>query len=95
MIVIRQLANRLWPGRHPIGQRARAGSASGRELTVVGVMCDAKFATIGDLYQMRAYLPLRQNYRGRQTLVVHARRAMCAASLPQPIPRSRTSVSRP
>ncbi|HTC24013.1 MAG TPA: ABC transporter permease, partial [Gemmatimonadales bacterium] len=80
MVVSRELAGKLWPGKDPIGQRARVGSASGREITVVGVLRDAKFATIGEMGQARAYLPLRQNYRDWQTLVVHARRDPAAVA---------------
>jgi predicted permease len=74
MLVSSELAGRLWPGKDPVGQRARLGSASGREITVIGVIHDAKFATIGENSHARAYLPLRQNYTGWETLVVHARR---------------------
>ncbi len=73
MVVSAQLAARLWPGRDPIGQRARDGGASGPEITVVGIVRDAKFATLGPASPARVYLPLRQNYRGWQTLVIHAR----------------------
>jgi predicted permease len=73
MIVSQQLAARLWPGQDPIGRRARDGGASGPEITVIGVVGDAKFATIGPASQARVYLPLRQHYRGWQTLVIHAR----------------------
>ncbi len=72
MMVSRQLASRLWPGRDPIGQRARIGGVSGREIIVIGVVRDAKFGVIGETSQARGYLPLRQNYRGWQTLVVHS-----------------------
>jgi len=101
MIVSRQLANRLWPGRDPIGQRARAGSASGRELTVIGGC-----ATRSSRRSVKFIKCARISSFGRTTaagkrswcirgVIWRARRAMCAASLPQPIPRSRTSVSRP
>lgn len=73
MMVSRQLAIRLWPGKDPIGQRVRMGGPSGREVTVIGVVRDAKFGLIGETSQARAYLPLRQNYRGWQTLVVSSR----------------------
>jgi predicted permease len=73
MIVSRSLATRLWPGRDPIGQRARQGSASGPEVMVVGVVSDASFLSLGDQTPDRAYLPIRQNYREWQTLVIHTR----------------------
>jgi predicted permease len=73
MVVSRALASRLWAGRDPIGQRARLGSASGPEVMVVGVVRDAAFLSLGDRSPDRAYLPIRQNYREWETLVVHTR----------------------
>jgi len=79
MIVSRQLANRLWPGKNPIGQQARINGPQGPEITVVGVVADARFIVIGERNQMRAYIPLRQRYRDWQTLVVHTRSDPVAA----------------
>jgi predicted permease len=73
MVVSQSLATQLWPGKNPIGQRARHGSPSGPEIIVVGVVGDAKFATVGDVNPRRAYLSLRQQHRDWQTLVVHTR----------------------
>jgi hypothetical protein len=73
MIVSDSLATRLWPGKSAVGQRARHGSVSGPEITVVGVIADAKFAAVGDVTTRRAYLPLKQRYRDWETLVVHTR----------------------
>jgi hypothetical protein len=73
MVVSRQLANRLWPGKNPIGQQARLNGPQGPEITVVGVVADAKFIVLGATNQMRVYLPLRQRYRDWETLVVHTR----------------------
>jgi putative ABC transport system permease protein len=73
MLVSQQLAARMWPGVDPIGKRARDGSADGPEITVVGVVRDAKFATLGPNSVARIYVPLGQNYRGWLTLVIHAR----------------------
>ena len=42
-------------------------------MTVVGVVGDARFAVIGDVPGGHLYLPVRQRYRGWQTLVVHTR----------------------
>jgi putative ABC transport system permease protein len=81
MIVSRSLAARLWPGRDPIGQRARLGDASGPEVTVVGVTADATFSLIGESSKAHAFLPLRQNYRDWQTLIVHTR-GPAGATLP-------------
>jgi putative ABC transport system permease protein len=73
MVVSRSLAARLWPGRNPIGQHVRRGGSSGPDVTVIGVVDEAKFATLGDVDNGRAYLTLRQRYRDWQTLVVHTR----------------------
>jgi len=73
MVVSQSLATRFWPGVNPIGKHIRRGSPSGPEVTVIGVVADAKFATLGDAMERRAYLPLRQRYRDWQTLVVHTR----------------------
>lgn len=73
LLVSRSLANRLWPGRDPIGQRARRGGPAGTELEVVGVVNDATFASFGDRTKERAYVALRQQYRDWQTLIVHTR----------------------
>ena len=73
MLVSRALGTRLWPGRDPVGQRARINNADGPEVTVIGVVGDAKFESLGPTTQARAYIPLRQTYRDWQTLIVHTR----------------------
>ena len=73
MIVSRSLATRLWPGKDPIGQRARRGGAAGAELLVTGVVDDATFSSIGERNHDHAYIPIRQQYRDWETLVVHTR----------------------
>ena len=83
MIVSRSVATRLWPGRSPLGQRARYGGAEGPQVTVVGVVDDARFAVIGELPGGHLYLPLRQHYRDWQTLVVVTTRGNPAAMLPR------------
>ena len=88
IVVSRQLANRFWPGQNPIGQRARRGGATGPEMTVVGVVEDAKFETLGPTTSARVYVPLRQRYRDWQTLVVHTRGDPAAA-----VPQLKTAVS--
>jgi hypothetical protein len=73
MIVSRSLASRLWPSeKDPLGQRARLAGPEGAEVTVVGVVDDAKFIVIGDTPGGHLYLPLRQHYRDWQTLAVHS-----------------------
>src|SRR4029078_6918006 len=88
IVVSRQLATRFWPGQNPIGQRARRGGATGPEMTVVGVVEDAKFETLGPTTSARVYVPLRQRYRDWQTLVVHTRGDPAAA-----VPQLKNAVS--
>jgi predicted permease len=81
MIVSRSVATKLWPGQSPMGQQVRYAGAEGPQVTVVGVVDDAKFAVIGDVPGGHLYLPVRQHYRDWQTLVVHTR-GDAAAVLP-------------
>jgi predicted permease len=73
MVVSRRLATRFWPGKDPVGQRARRGGVTGPEIVVVGVVADAEFDSPGLPSGPRVYMPLRQNYRDWETLVVHTR----------------------
>lgn len=88
MVVSRRFASRVWPNKDPIGQRVRRGSASGPEVTVVGVVGDATFAALGQSNPARVYLPLRQSYRDWETLIVHTRGDPIAA-----MPQLRATVS--
>jgi len=71
MVVSRHFASHVWPGKNPIGQRVRRGGASGPEATVVGVVGDATFASLGQSSASRVYFPLRQAYRDWETLIIH------------------------
>ncbi|HEY7237427.1 MAG TPA: ABC transporter permease [Gemmatimonadaceae bacterium] len=73
MVVSRSLATRLWPGKDPVGQRARLGGAAGPALIAVGVVGDATFISIGGRGSDRAYVPVRQQHRDWETLIVHTR----------------------
>jgi predicted permease len=73
MVVSRTLATRLWPGQDPIGRTVRLSNAQGPEVTVVGVVRDARFLLIGVVSPARAYFPLKQRYRDWETLIVHTR----------------------
>ena len=79
MVVSRAAAARFWPGRDPLGRRARLGGPDGREITVVGVAADVKFQSVSEAPTPRVYVPLAQHYRDQETLVVHARGAPDAA----------------
>jgi predicted permease len=73
MVVSKRAAARLWPGKDPIGQRARRNAPNGPEMVVSGVVDDATFAMLGEPSNLHVYEPLRQHYRGWQTLIVHTR----------------------
>lgn len=73
MVISRAMATRLWRGKNPVGQRVRRGGANGPEITVIGVVADANFEPLTPPHQVRGYVPLRQNYRDWQTLIVHTR----------------------
>jgi predicted permease len=87
-IASRSLANRLWPGRDPIGIRFRRGDASGPETEIVGVVEDATFILVGGTSRARLYLPLRQRHRDWETLLVHTRGSAAAI-----IPRVREVIA--
>ena len=75
-IVNERLAQRLWPGRDPIGERIVAPDFSGPArppITVVGVVQDAAVRSLTGGATLQLYLPLAQEYSGRATLVVRSR----------------------
>ena len=68
-IVNETLARRYFAGRDPIGGRIRAGQ---RELQVVGVARDGKYASITESPRPFIYLPVQQWYRGDAVLIVRS-----------------------
>ena len=88
VVVSRALATRLSPTGNALGTRVRLRSPRGTEVTVVGVLGDAAFQSLGGASVMRAYLPLAQHYQDWQTLVVHTRGTAVSA-----LPRIRDVVS--
>ena len=60
VIVSRQLAERFWPGRDPIGQGVRRGQAR-RLLTVIGVVDDVRDVTLLQAPAPTLYVPFTQN----------------------------------
>ena len=88
MVVSRRAAARLWPGKDPIGQRARRNAPNGPEVVVSGVVDDAMYAMIGEPTALRIYEPLRQHYRGWTTLIVHTR-----SDAAREIPKIRAAIA--
>jgi macrolide transport system ATP-binding/permease protein len=69
-IVNQTMADRLWAGRDPIGQRFRFfGSAA--PLAIVGVARATKYVTLGEAARPFIYLPLAQHFL--DSMVLHAR----------------------
>jgi putative ABC transport system permease protein len=72
VIVSETMAQRVWPGRDPIGQRMRAyGAFDNRNLwqTVVGVVATARYREI-ETPRLDLYLPMRQSPQPINTFVV-------------------------
>ena len=84
-IVDEALADRLWPGESPIGRRLRRLSGpppyTETDLEVIGVVGNAKYATVGEAPGAFAYFPLLQSDPDDVTILVRGRGAP-AATLP-------------
>jgi predicted permease len=78
------LARRLWPDRNALGRMLREGS---RQIRVVGIARDGKYADIGEAPTPFMFLPYAQNYSG--TMVLHVRGSTAPATL---IPAVRAAV---
>jgi predicted permease len=70
-VINQEFASRQWPGESPIGRRFHfVGDSTWR--TVVGVVKNANYTTLGEAPQPCIYLPLRQNLAGGMTLYVRS-----------------------
>jgi predicted permease len=73
-IVNERLAAELWPGRDPIGrklvQRAGRTAADARQLEVVGVARNAKYAYVTEQDRNFIYVPLAQQFQSELTFYV-------------------------
>lgn len=72
-IVNETLADRFWPGEHPLGKRLvplGPRNSLGPSIEVVGLTRNAKYATVGEDPKMFMYRPLPQQYTSRVTLLV-------------------------
>jgi macrolide transport system ATP-binding/permease protein len=74
VIVNETLARRFWPGESPIGKRLRLGGKETSYLSVIGVVRDSKYLTLGELPQPYYFLPFLQHYEPRMTLHLRAAR---------------------
>jgi predicted permease len=71
-------ARRYWPGQQPLGKRiqmgaVRSGVNDAPYMTVVGVVKDGKYATLGEEATPFIYLNLAQNYGPSPTLIARTR----------------------
>lgn len=64
VIVTSSLAERLWPGRAPIGEQLLVGCRSPQASTVVGVARDSAVREVGETPQPRVYRPFTREYTG-------------------------------
>jgi predicted permease len=72
VIVNETMARRFWPRENPIGKRLRQGGEGASYLSVVGVVKDSKYLTLGESPQPYYFLPFLQHYEPRMTLHVRA-----------------------
>jgi hypothetical protein len=73
VVVGRTMAERLWPGRDPVGQWVRLGRGE-RERLVIGVAADVKHRTFNERPDDYLYRPLEdKDYADSITLVVRTR----------------------
>jgi putative ABC transport system permease protein len=65
-IVNETLAERLWPGRDPVGQKLLnpQGDEQPRVLEVIGVARNQKYRSLGDEPRNFVFVPLKQTYMG-------------------------------
>jgi putative ABC transport system permease protein len=78
VVINATMAQRLWPGKDPIGQRLRIENGN-RRVEVIGVVADGKYEDIGEPPRPFMYLALQQHYQ--QDIVAIARTAGRAAPL--------------
>jgi predicted permease len=64
------LADMLWPGRDPIGQRFRSAGPHGPWVEVVGVTATGKYRFLFEDPQPFFYVPIAQEYTGLRVLQV-------------------------
>jgi predicted permease len=84
-IINETAARTLWPDEPALGRVLRVWDDGMPELTVVGVVADSRYNSLGETATVFLYFPLGQDYRA--DMVVHARVAAGAA------PRVREAAS--
>jgi len=69
-IVNQTMAQRTWPGQDPIGRRFSYQGPNGTEVTVVGVVHDAKLNSLTDTIGQYFFVPQSQCYKPEHVLQV-------------------------
>lgn len=65
LIVNEHFAARFWPGQDALGKTVRA---QGHDRTIVGIVPNGKYRTLGESQLDFMYFPTAQNFRAQQTL---------------------------
>jgi predicted permease len=89
-VINRTMAQRFWPGRHPIGQHFKLPEL-GRECEVVGVAEDVKVHTLWESPEPYFYLSALQNYAEMRLLVKTRGQPLAQA---QPVRRIVAAIDR-
>jgi predicted permease len=71
-VVNETMATEFWPGRSPVGEILRVGESA---LEIVGVVKDAKYASLSEEPRAVFYEPLSERYSGAMTLLLRSRQA--------------------
>ncbi|HEX8695201.1 MAG TPA: ABC transporter permease [Longimicrobium sp.] len=85
-VVNQTFARRHFPGGQALGKRVSMEGAEGPWVTIVGVVRDAKYVTLGEDPRPMLYLPFAQNYDAEA--VVYVRAAGDPAALAKPVHRA-------
>ncbi|HEU4559957.1 MAG TPA: ABC transporter permease [Longimicrobium sp.] len=85
-IVNETFARRVFPGGDAVGRRVSMNGPQGPFVTIVGVVRNAKYVSLGEEPRAMLYLPFTQNYNA--DMVMHVRAAGDPASLVRPVSRA-------
>jgi predicted permease len=75
VVVNEQMARHLWPNQSPIGRRISLEGPTGPWLTIVGVVKNTKYNSLGESPRDFMYLPFAQYFRNEMILQVRANSA--------------------
>lgn len=83
-LVNETLARRLWPGEEAVGKRLTipATGGAGGAVEMIGVVADARYASLRDVPRGYLYLPAAQHHRLPVTLHIRTERSPTALAAP-------------